>query len=307
MASCVTAAATAPVGLGALQTAQTSGHSFSGLRLVCPSFRKNSALQNASFLKYNNGGNSRRNVVGVARARVTAVPVITFDGVSAGSAEISLKTARPETAGAVVHRGVIAELQNRRRGTASTLTRAEVRGGGRKPFKQKGTGQARRGSQRTPLRPGGGVVFGPKPVDWRIKINKKEKQLAISTAMQSAAVDALVVDDLQEQITSPKTSTFIAALKRWGVNPSKHTLLFATEVSKELALSSRNLKTLKILTPRSLNLYDILRADKVLFTRSGLEYLNDTYGALNGEILTAEEEGEAIEVESSESASEESQ
>jgi large subunit ribosomal protein L4 len=246
---------------------------------------------------------SRRGNVGVARARVTSVPVITFDGTSSGSAEISLKTARPETAGAVVHRGVVTELQNRRRGTASTLTRSEVRGGGRKPFKQKGTGQARMGSKRTPLRPGGGVVFGPKPVDWRIKMNKKEKQLAISTAMQSAAVDALVVEDLQEQITTSKTSTFIAALKRWGVDPAKHSLIFATEVSKELELSSRNIKTLKILTPRSLNLYDILRADRVLFTKSGLQYLNDTYGA--GEFLTEEEAGETVDVSASEPITEE--
>jgi large subunit ribosomal protein L4 len=233
--------------------------------------------------------------------------VITFDGTTSGSAEISLKTARPETAGAVVHRGVLTELQNRRRGTASTLTRSEVRGGGRKPFKQKGTGNARMGSKRTPLRPGGGVVFGPKPVDWRIKINKKEKQLAISTAMQSAAVDALVVEDLQEQITVPKTAAFIAALKRWGVNPAKHSLIFATDISKELELSARNIKTVKILTPRSLNLYDILRADRVLFTRSGLKYLNDTYGTANGEIFTAEEDGVAIDVNASEPATEEAQ
>lgn len=296
MASCAAAAATVPCGVSALHSFQaaaqsTSGRRFSGLRLVCPS-RKN-VVENASC---KSTGGQRR--TGVAMARVAAVPVITFEGNSAGTAEISLKTARPETAGAVVHRGVIAELQNRRRGTASTLTRAEVRGGGRKPFKQKGTGQARRGSQRTPLRPGGGVVFGPKPVDWRIKINKKEKQLAISTAIQSAAVDALVVEDLQEKVTFAKTKDFISALKSWGINPAKKSLLFATEISKELELSSRNIKTLKILTPRSLNLYDILKADKVLFTRSGLQYLNDTYGAANGEFLI-EESGEAIEVESS--------
>lgn len=298
MASC--AAATIPCGLAAvhsLQAAQTSGR-FSGLRLVCP-FRKN-ASGNVSFT-----ASRQRRRTGVAMATAAAVPVITFDGTSAGSAEISLKTARPETAKAVVHRGVLAELQNRRRGTASTLTRSEVRGGGRKPFKQKGTGQARRGSQRTPLRPGGGVVFGPKPVDWRIKINKKEKQLAISTAIQSAAVDALVVEDLQEKITVPKTKDFIAALKSWGVDPAKHSLLFTTEISKELELSSRNLKTLKILTPRSLNLYDILRADRVLFTRAGLAYLNEQYGAANEDYFT--EDGEAIDVEPSESATEEAQ
>jgi len=107
------------------------------------------------------------------RAQAVTLPVLTFDGERAGEASLDLKCARPDTARAVVHRGVITELQNRRRGTASTLTRAEVRGGGRKPYRQKGTGRARRGSQRTPLRPGGGVIFGPKPKDWSIKMNKE--------------------------------------------------------------------------------------------------------------------------------------
>ncbi|KAG6553466.1 hypothetical protein Mapa_004378 [Marchantia paleacea] len=269
---------------------QTSA-GFSGLRALAPLKKvanAGSAAQKCAI----------RTSAGVAMAAV-AIPVITFDGASAGEETISLKSARPETAGAVVHRGVITELQNRRRGTASTLTRSEVRGGGRKPFKQKGSGQARRGSQRTPLRPGGGVVFGPKPVDWRIKINKKEKQLAISTALQSAAVDALVVDDLETGLTAPKTKDFLAAMKRWGVSPSQHSVIFTTEVSKELELSSRNIKTVKILTPRSLNLYDVLRADKLLFTKAGLEYLNNTYGA---ESYADFEEGDIIETQAEDAA-----
>ncbi|BBM99126.1 large subunit ribosomal protein L4 [Marchantia polymorpha subsp. ruderalis] len=260
---------------------------FSGLRALAP-LKKNALV----------AGRNAHKCAGVVMAAV-AIPVITFDGASAGEQTISLKSARPETAGAVVHRGVITELQNRRRGTASTLTRSEVRGGGRKPFKQKGTGQARRGSQRTPLRPGGGVVFGPKPVDWRIKINKKEKQLAISTALQSAAVDALVVDDLETGLTAPKTKEFLAALKRWGVSPAQYSVIFTTEVSKELELSSRNIKTVKILTPRSLNLYDVLRADKLLFTKAGLEYLNNTYGA---EDYADFEEGDIIETQAEDAA-----
>ncbi|KAK7277297.1 hypothetical protein RIF29_18448 [Crotalaria pallida] len=173
-----------------------------------------------------------------------------------GDSHLDLKCAPPDTA-----RAVVTDLQNKRRGTASTLTRAEVRGGGRKPYPQKKLGKARRGSNRNPLRPGGGVIFGPKPRDWSIKINRKEKRLAISTAMASAAVNTIVVEDFVERFEKPKTKEFIAALNRWGLDPKEKTVFLLTEVSENVVLSSRNIGTLKILTPRTLNLYDILNAD----------------------------------------------
>ena len=116
------------------------------------------------------------------------VSKVNFDGASAGTATLDVKVAKPDVAKGLVHKYVVMVRQNARRGTASTLTKSEVRGGGRKPFKQKGTGNARAGSSRTPLKPGGGVVFGPKPKDWSIKMNKKERRLAMATAIQSAAV-----------------------------------------------------------------------------------------------------------------------
>ncbi|CAK9273985.1 unnamed protein product [Sphagnum jensenii] len=257
----------------------TTKLSFNGLKLM-PSFsaskvvwsRRKQQPQGAVAASSSSG----RFVV--AMSAVT-LPVLDFEGQKAGEVELDLRTARPETAKSVVHRGVITEMQNRRRGTASTLTRAEVRGGGRKPYKQKGSGKARQGSIRTPLRPGGGVIFGPKPKDWSIKINKKEKRLAISTALQSAAVNTIVVEDFDEKFTTPKTKEFIATLKRWGIQPNQHTLLFATNVSEPLLLSSMNIGTFKLLTPRSLNLYDVLRADKIILTKSAVEYLDATYGA----------------------------
>eukprot|EP00850_Spirogloea_muscicola_P001172 SM000004S15042 [mRNA] locus=s4:988281:988973:- [translate_table: standard] len=138
------------------------------------------------------------------------------------------------------------------------------------------------GSKRTPLRPGGGVVFGPKPKDWSHKINRKERQLALSTALQSAAPDALVVDGLAAAVASPSTAAFVAALRRWGfaTDGRRAALLFLAdgELSDALRLSSRNIPRLTVATPRSLNLYDVLRADKLILTRAGLEYLNDMYG-----------------------------
>ncbi|KAG0555099.1 hypothetical protein M758_12G147700 [Ceratodon purpureus] len=266
--------------------------SFSGLKMVTPLAKRVSVKK----LQCQSGAR----VVAMA----TTLPVLTFEGEKAGEVEMDLRTARPETAKSVVHRGVICEMQNRRRGTASTLTRSEVRGGGRKPYKQKGTGRARQGSIRTPLRPGGGVVFGPKPKDWSIKMNKKEKRLAISTALQSATINTVVVEDFEEKFTAPKTKEFLAALKRWGVNQGENSLLFSMNPSENLVLSSRNVDTVKLLTPRSLNLYDVLRADKLILTKSSVEYLEQQYGAsASFEFTIGDGEGEAED--SLEAASEE--
>jgi large subunit ribosomal protein L4 len=217
----------------------------------------------------------------LVRAEQATLPVLSFQGDRVGSASLDLRSAPPSTARAVVHRALITDQQNSRRGTASTLTRGEVRGGGKKPYQQKKTGRARRGSQRTPLRPGGGVIFGPKPRDWSIKINRKEKRLAISTALSSAAsaADAFVIEDFDDQFADgPKTRDFVATLKRWGLDPSEKALLLTTELPHNVWLSGRNIGTLKMLTPRTLNLFDILDARKLVFTRSAVDYLNERYG-----------------------------
>ncbi|KAK2967060.1 hypothetical protein RJ640_015280 [Escallonia rubra] len=212
------------------------------------------------------------------RAELATLPVLSFDGSKIGEATLNLRSAPTDTARAVVHRGITTDLRNRRRGTASTLTRAEVRGGGKKPYPQKKTGRARRGSQRTPLRPGGGVVFGPKPRDWSVKINRKEKRLAISTALASAAVNGIVVEEFGDKFEKPKTKEFIAAMARWGIDPKEKSMFLVTEVPDNVRLSSRNIGTLKMLTPRTLNLFDILNADKLVFTQTAVDYLNEVYG-----------------------------
>ncbi|KAL7201547.1 hypothetical protein ACSBR1_033281 [Camellia fascicularis] len=212
------------------------------------------------------------------RSELATLPILSFDGSKIGETTLNLKSAPPETSRAVVHRGIITDLQNKRRGTASTLTRGEVRGGGIKPYPQKKTGRARRGSQRTPLRPGGGVVFGPKPRDWTIKINRKEKRLAISTAISSAAVNTVVVEEFGNRFEKPKTKEFIALMKRWGIDPKEKSLFLMTEVSENVKLSSRNIGTLKMLTPRTLNLFDVLNSDKLVFTQAAVDYLNEIYG-----------------------------
>ncbi|CAL4930276.1 unnamed protein product [Urochloa decumbens] len=238
-------------------------------------------------------------VLRALRAEAATLPVLSFTGDKIGEVTLDLKAAPPSTARAVVHRGLITDRQNARRGTASTLTRGEVRGGGRKPYQQKKTGKARRGSQRTPLRPGGGVVFGPKPRDWSIKINRKEKRLAISTALASAAVaeDAFVVEEFDEAFASgPKTRDFVAALQRWGLDPKQKAMFFATEFDDNVRLSGRNIGSLKMLTPRTLNLYDILDARKLFFTPAAVEYLNSRYGTSASDDYDTDEEDDEEEL-----------
>ncbi|CAA7389865.1 unnamed protein product [Spirodela intermedia] len=232
------------------------------------------------------------------RSELATLPVLSFSGEKVGEAALDLRSAPPETARAVVHRGLVTHMQNKRRGTASTLTRGEVRGGGRKPYPQKKTGGARRGSQRTPLRPGGGVIFGPKPKDWSIKMNRKEKRLALSTAIANVATaedaEAFVVEDFGDAFDgTPKTKEFVAALKRWGLDPKDKVTFMMTEVPENVLLSCRNIGTVKVLTPRTLNLFDVLDAKNLIFTRSALEYLNSVYGEdAEDADDTEEEEGE---------------
>ncbi|CAI5535471.1 unnamed protein product [Closterium sp. Naga37s-1] len=278
--------------------------SFQGLK-ASPSVSSQARISRSNVAFPNAASKRLVAVAAVAEAPAAAgpavLPVLTMDGANSGkTAELNLRTARPETAKAVVHRAVVTYMQNKRAGTASTKTRAEVRGGGRKPMKQKGTGGARRGSQRTPLRPGGGVVFGPKPKDWTIKINKKEKLLAVGTALQNAATSNggasfIVIEDVHDKVAAPKTKDFVAALARWGVDYKKdHALLLTGEASENLLLSTRNIENLKVVTTNALNIYDVLRADKLLVTESGLEYLNQRFGDdvlfVDGE--EDEEEGE---------------
>merc|ERR1719182_320083 len=140
-----------------------------------------------------------------ASPSMLAVPLANFEGAKVGEQPVELKVAK---AGAyLVHRKVVAEQANMRLGTANTKTRSEVRGGGRKPYQQKGTGRARQGSIRTPLRRGGGVLFGPKPKSYKIKINKKEGRLALSTALMGATAKMTLVEDFEEKFTEARTKT----------------------------------------------------------------------------------------------------
>jgi len=200
-----------------------------------------------------------------------------WDGEEVGQASLELKVAKAENAAHIVHRALVRQQNNGRQGTASAKTRAEVRGGGRKPWRQKGTGRARAGSNRSPLWRGGGVIFGPKPRDYSQKMNRKERRLALRTAIASQAENLIVVQSFAEQLTQPKTRELAQALKRWGATADKRALLILAEVPETVLLSARNIPYLKVLQADNLNIYDVLAADTIVATAEALEKLQEVY------------------------------
>lgn len=202
-----------------------------------------------------------------------------WQGEQVGQKSFDLRVAKEKTAAHVVHRALVRQMTNARQGTASTKTRSEVRGGGRKPWRQKGTGRARAGSIRSPLWRGGGVIFGPKPRDYEIKMNRKERQLALRTAFASRIDDLIVVEEFSEQLQRPKTKELVSAIARWGADPESKTLLVLSEKSENVLLSARNVEKLKLIAADNLNVYDLLYADKIIVTASALEKIQEVYSA----------------------------
>jgi large subunit ribosomal protein L4 len=172
---------------------------------------------------------------------------------------------------------VVRQLAHARQGTASTLTRAEVAGGGRKPYKQKGTGRARQGSIRTPLRPGGGIVFGPKPRTYSLSLNRKERRLALRTALMSRLADITVVKAFGDTLQAPKTKEITAALQRLDIAPATRVLLVMDGASETLKLSVRNLERVKLIAADQLNVFDLLNAQKLVLNEGALAKIQEVY------------------------------
>lgn len=200
-----------------------------------------------------------------------------WQGEEVGETTLNLKVAREENAAHIVHRAVVRQLANARQGTASSKTRAEVRGGGRKPWRQKGTGRARAGSNRSPLWRGGGVIFGPKPRDYEVKMNRKERRLALRTALNSRAEDLIVVENFDRQISQPKTRELTSALDRWEVGIKGKILLILSDVSENIYLSARNVPNLQVIRADSINVYDLLAAEKLVATRDAIAKIQEVY------------------------------
>lgn len=200
--------------------------------------------------------------------------VYDMTGKIVGEIELSDTVFGIEPNAVVMHESVKNYLANQRQGTQSTLTRAEVRGGGRKPWKQKGTGRARQGSTRAPQWVHGGIAFGPKPRSFRYSINKKTRALAMRSALSTklAAGQIVVVDNLD--MSEVKTKTFVGFLSTLGANKA---LVVTPEVRRNVVLSARNIPGVKTTISSILSVYDILKADKFIIDKAAVAKIEEVY------------------------------
>ena len=201
-----------------------------------------------------------------------------WQGKEAGKATLDLKVAKEASAVDLMHRAVLRQQAHMRQGTASTLTRSEVRGGGRKPYKQKGTGRARQGSVRTPLRPGGGIIFGPKPRSYSLAMNRKERRSALRTALMARIEDITVVKDFGTSLEAPKTREITEALGRLGIAADTKVLIVLTNPSEMVRRSVRNLDKVKLISANHLNVFDLLHANSLVVGEDALTTIQEVYG-----------------------------
>ena len=202
------------------------------------------------------------------------VSVYNMEGNQVGDIELNDAVFGVEVNEHLVHMAVVSQLANNRQGTQSAKTRSEVSGGGRKPWRQKGTGHARQGSTRSPQWTGGGVVFAPKPRDYSVKMNKKEKQLAMKSALSAKlAEDKLVVVDKIE-LEEVKTSVFAKILANLKAPKS---LVVTKDKNDKVVLSANNIPTVKTTATNSLSVYDILKYDKLVLTKDAVAAIEEVY------------------------------
>lgn len=174
----------------------------------------------------------------------------------------------------LVHMAVLQQLANKRQGTQKAKTRSEVRGGGRKPWRQKGTGHARQGSTRSPQWTGGGVVFAPTPRDYSFKLNKKEKRAALKSALTSRVVENkfVVVDEIK--LDEIKTKKFVEVLKNLNVEKA---LVILNDMDEKVIASAANIPTVKTTQTNELNVFDVLKYDTVVVTKAAVATIEEVY------------------------------
>ena len=202
------------------------------------------------------------------------VSVYNMEGKEVGTIDLNDAVFGVEVNEHLVHMAVVAQLANKRQGTQSAKTRSEVSGGGRKPWRQKGTGHARQGSTRAPQWTGGGVVFAPKPRDYSFKMNKKEKKIALLSALSSKVNDSKIVVLDSFNLDEIKTKKFAEVMNNIKVSNA----LFVIEgENKNVVLSGRNIPTVKVSATNEINTYDVLKYDTLVVTKAAVEKLEEVY------------------------------
>ena len=202
------------------------------------------------------------------------VSVYNMEGKEVGSIELNDAVFGVEVNEHLVHMAVVNQLANNRQGTQSAKTRSEVSGGGRKPWRQKGTGHARQGSTRAPQWTGGGTVFAPKPRDYSFKMNKKEKRIALLSALSSKVADNKIVVLDAFNLDEVKTKKFAEVMSNLKVDKA---LVVIEGENKNVVLSGRNIPTVKVSATNEINTYDVLKYETLVVTKAAVEKLEEVY------------------------------
>ena len=202
------------------------------------------------------------------------VSVYNIEGKEVGTIELNDAVFGVEVNEHLVHMAVVNQLANNRQGTQSAKTRSEVSGGGRKPWRQKGTGHARQGSTRAPQWTGGGIVFAPKPRDYSFKMNKKEKRIALLSALSSKVADNKIVVLDAFNLDDVKTKKFAEVMSNLKVDKA---LVVIEGENKNVVLSGRNIPTVKVSATNEINTYDVLKYETLVVTKAAVEKLEEVY------------------------------
>lgn len=177
----------------------------------------------------------------------------------------------------LLHKDLLRHLNSQRQGTVSTKTRSEVRGGGRKPWRQKGTGKARAGSNRSPLWKGGGVTFGPKPRQFEVKLNRKERRLALQTLIYNKRNNIVIINNLESELTDPKTKAFLKICKDCDIPVNQKILVITSKKTATLKLATQNLKNVELISASHLNTLSLLRAQQIILTPLAINDIKEIY------------------------------
>ena len=177
----------------------------------------------------------------------------------------------------LIHKDITRHQILSKQGTISTKTRAEVRGGGCKPWRQKGTGRARAGSNRSPLWKGGGVIFGPKPKQLKFKLNQKERKLALQTLLYSNRNNISVIENFEESFVSNKSKDLITIIKNFKFSLNEKLLIIVSTKTKAIRLSSRNIKNVELISASNLNTLSLIKSKNILLTLPALNDIKEIY------------------------------
>ena len=202
------------------------------------------------------------------------VSVYNIEGKEVGSIELNDAVFGVEVNEHLVHMAVVNQLANNRQGTQSAKTRSEVSGGGRKPWRQKGTGHARQGSTRAPQWTGGGIVFAPEPRDYSFKMNKKEKRIALLSALSSKVAESKIVVLDEFKLDEIKTKKFVEVMNNLKV---ENALVVLEGENKNVVLSGRNIPSVKVTATNEINTYDVLKYTTLVVTKAAVEKLEEVY------------------------------